>query len=950
MEGVSELNAAYVDAQYQRWKDDPHQVTRDWQWFFAGFDWNALPESPALGVPDQESMLHQLRVAELIHRYRDLGHLLACLDPLAECPTSHPLLDLATVQLSEADLDRLFYTDLPLTDTGRPTLDTGRLTPDTGRPTPGTRLPSQDTPLNSPGIADEAAEQPRVQQERATLRDILTLLKETYCHSVGVEYMHLQDPAERRWLQERMESTRNRTIPSPPQQLRILQKLTEASLFEQFLHSKYLGQKRFSLEGAESVLVLLDAVIDTAATHGCREIILGMAHRGRLNVQVNLLGKPLEAVFCEFEDSYDPDSLVGAGDVKYHKGYLGRVQTASDQEVLILLCDNPSHLESVNPVVEGVARARQDAHGEDSRSRVLPVLIHGDSAFAGQGVVAETLNFSQLEGYGTGGTIHIIINNQIGFTTLPQDARSTRYSTDVAKMLMIPIFHVHAEDPEAVAHVARLAGQYRRAFGKDVAIDLIGYRRYGHNEGDEPYYTQPRMVDRIRDRPLVYQLYADTLTAAGMIPVARLHGIRTEIMEKLDRAHRAAHERTCILPPAHDLEQWRGMSGEYSDEAVGTGVDDATITELARRLHQLPDGFSIHGKLQRILQRRMESLVTGQGIDWAGAEAMAFATLLAEGTSIRLSGEDSRRGTFSQRHSVLIDPSTEARFTPLQTVADSQARFQVYDSALSEFAVLGFEYGYSLMIPNALTIWEAQFGDFANGAQVIIDQYLVSGQAKWQRLSGLVVLLPHGFEGQGAEHSSARLERFLLLCAEDNIQVVYPSTPAQYFHVLRRQMRRSFRKPLVIMTPKSLLRHPMAVSQRAELAGGRFLEVIDDPTSPKPERRLLLCSGKIYYDLAAERDHRKIDDVALVRIEQLYPVPRRQLQEVLTRFDRTQEWWWVQEEPANMGAWPFMRMRWQEISEHPLEYVGRPEAASPATGFHQLHQQEQAAILDRALK
>ncbi len=664
---------------------------------------------------------------------------------------------------------------------------------------------------------------------------------------------------------------------------------------------------------------------------------------------MSLLAKPLEAVFCEFEDSYDPSSLVGAGDVKYHKGYLGQGHTASGRELQILLCDNPSHLESVNPVLEGLARARQDARGEDGRSRVLPVLIHGDSAFAGQGVVAETLNLSQLEGYRTGGTIHMVINNQIGFTTLPQDARSTRYSTDMAKMLMVPIFHVHAEDPEAVAHVAELAFQYRQEFGKDVVIDIIGYRRYGHNEGDEPYYTQPRMYDRIRQRPPVHQLYAEKLLGESLISESDLREIKTGIMGRLDQAFRTAHEKTCILPPVHYFEEWHGITGAYRHEPVATGVDDATIMDLAHQLHQLPEGFVVHSKLQRILDRRLESLVTGQGIDWASAEAMAFATLLAEGTSVRLSGEDSRRGTFSQRHSVLVDPNAETHFIPLQTVARSPARFQVFDSMLSEFAVLGFEYGYSLATPHGLTIWEAQFGDFANGAQVIIDQYLVSGQAKWQRLSGLVLLLPHGFEGQGAEHSSARLERFLLLCAEDNIQVVYPSTPAQYFHLLRRQVKRIFRKPLIVMAPKSLLRHPMAVSQRAELATGHFQEVIDDRSLSVPPRRLLLCSGKIYFDLVAERSRRNLDDIAIVRVEQLYPVPHQQLRVVLGRYAQTEEWWWVQEEPANMGAWQFMQMRMGEIMDHPLGYVGRPEAASPATGFHQLHQQEQAAILDRAL-
>ncbi len=903
MDGASDLNAAYLDTQYQRWKNDPQQVSRDWQWFFTGFEWGALPESATLGACDREQVLRQARVAELVYRYRDLGHLLACLDPLSACPTSHPLLDLAAFQLTEDDLDRSFYTDLPSLQARFQVQDANTEIPDDSHQSPDTRSQTQEE-LAFPS-------------RQSTLREILEILKETYCHSVGVEYMHLQDPLERRWLQERMELVRNRATLDSQAKIHILRELTAATLFEQFLHTKYVGQKRFSLEGAEGVIAFLDTLIDAAGTQGCREVILGMAHRGRLNVQVHLLGKPYEAVFCDFEDSYDPDSLVGAGDVKYHKGYLGQVRTLSGHDIRIFLSDNPSHLESVNPVVEGLTRARQDLHGEHGPRQVLPVLIHGDSAFAGQGVVAETLNLSQLDGYRTGGTIHIVINNQIGFTTLPEDARSTRYCTDVAKMLMVPIFHVHAEDPEALVHVARLAHHYRQEFGKDVVIDVIGYRRYGHNEGDEPYYTQPQMYERIHERPPVFQLYARKLLADGLISETELQNIRTTVTERLDQAFQAVHDKTCILPPLRYFDESAGDFGELGQQPVSTGVDDTTLLELARELHRLPEGFTVQSKLLRILERRLESLVTGHGIDWAGAETMAFATLLAEGTSVRLSGEDSRRGTFSQRHSVLVDPHTGANFTPLQAVARPPARFQVHDTMLSEFAVLGFEYGYSLADPHGLTIWEAQFGDFANGAQVIIDQYLASGQTKWQRLSGLVVLLPHGFEGQGAEHSSARLERFLLLCAEDNIQVTYPSTPAQYFHLLRRQVQQPLRKPLVVMAPKSLLRHPLAVSQRVELATGLFQEVLDDPAPSPAPRRVLLCSGKIYYDLIAERARRHLEDVAIVRIEQFYPFPRNQLAAVWDRYTSTDEWWWVQEEPANMGAWQFIQTRMQEIASPP---------------------------------
>jgi 2-oxoglutarate dehydrogenase E1 component len=894
-------NADYIDAQYQRWKSDPHQVSRDWQWFFSGFEWGAFPDSEALGICDREQVLRQARVAELIHRYRDLGHLLACLDPLSACPTGHPLLDLAAFELSEADLDRTFYTD----------------------------------------IASLSGQ--------ATLGTILRALRETYCRSVGIEYMHLQDPGERRWLQERMEPTRNQPALDPETKIHMLGKLSEATLFEHFLHTKYIGQKRFSLEGAEACIGLLDAVAEQAASDGCREIVLGMAHRGRLNVQVHILGKAYEEIFCEFEDSYDPHSLAGAGDVKYHRGYLGRVRTRSGNEVRMLLSDNPSHLEAVDPVVEGLARARQDLLGQAPEHAVLPVLIHGDAAFSGQGVVAETLNLSQLEGYRTGGTIHIVINNQIGFTTLPQDARSTRYSTDIAKMLMVPIFHVHAEDPEALIQVARLAHQYRREFGKDVVIDAIGYRRYGHNEGDEPYYTQPLMYERIRERPPLHEIYAARLLAEKVVSDDQIQRLLSEITAKLERSFRAAKDKTCTLPPVSYFEEWTGISGEYRDEPVATGVDQETMVAFARRLHELPEGFAIHPKLQRILERRHETLVTGQGIDWSGAEMMALATLLAEGTPVRLSGEDTRRGTFSHRHSVLVDPHSERHYTPLAALASNQAPFYVYDSMLSEYAVLGFEYGYSLATPHGLTLWEAQFGDFANGAQVIIDQFIVSGETKWQRLSGLVLLLPHGFEGQGAEHSSARLERFLQLCADDNIQVAYPSTPAQYFHLLRRQVRRPFRKPLVVLAPKSLLRHPQAVSSLEDLAVGHFREVMDDPVPPPAPSRVLLCTGKIYYDLAAERSRRQREDVAIVRIEQLYPFPQQQLAGVLERYAGAGEWFWVQEEPENMGAWQFIQARFPGMIARPLAYVGRAAAASPATGFHQLHQREQAAVLEQAL-
>ena len=895
-------NADYIDAQFQLWKSDPGKVSRDWQIFFEGFSLAGLPGRETIGVCDRNELLLQSRVAELIYRYRDLGHLLACLDPLVACPMDHPLLNLAAFHLTEQDLNRKFYTD---------------------------------------HLAGDG---------QATLRDILQALRDTYCHSIGVEYMHIQDPGERRWLQERMEPARNRPQLDRGDQLRILTKLFQSSLFEQFLHTKYLGQKRFSLEGAEAVIVLLDTLLQRAGEQGCEEIILGMAHRGRLNVLANFLGKPFDAVFCEFEDNYDAESLVGGGDVKYHKGYVAEVQTVSQRVLRVLLACNPSHLESVNPVVEGIARARQDQLESDSQRRVLPLLIHGDAAFPGQGVVFETLNLSQLEGYRTGGTVHIVINNQIGFTTLPEDARSTRYSTDVAKMLMVPIFHVHGEDPEALVHIIRLACDYRLEFARDVVVDVVCYRRHGHNEGDEPYYTQPQMYERIRERPPASRIYASRLLSEALVTEDDLKRMDEEIQQCLETAHQAAREKACRLPAAPFYANHREgcEASSIGHEHEETGVAEELLISLVRNLHRYPEGFSLHPKLQRIFDRRLETVEKGSGIDWGSAEMLAFASLLAEGIPLRLSGEDSRRGTFSHRHSVLVDAKTGAHYTPLEHLDAGQGRFSVYDSALSENAVLGFEYGYSLMETRGLTIWEAQFGDFANGAQVVIDEYIVGGESKWQLRSGLVLLLPHGYEGQGPDHSSARSERFLQLCAEDNIQVCNPSTPAQYFHLLRRQARCQSRKPLVILTPKSLLRHPLAVSRLDEIASGHFQEALDDPSAGNSVRRLLLCSGKIYYDLHERRRDLKTSDVAIIRLEQLYPFPAERLREILSISAQAREWFWVQEEPKNMGAWSFVQPHLQPLIGGELGYVGRPAAASPATGYLKLHKEQQAALVQQA--
>jgi 2-oxoglutarate dehydrogenase E1 component len=855
----------------------------------------------AEAVYDEKEILKQSRVETLIRRYREIGHLLACLDPLSACPMDHPLLNLSAFDLTPEDLDAKFY---------------------------------------AKGL---------VENNRASLKDIINTLKEIYCRSMGVEFMHLQDPQERKWLQDRMESVRNRPDLKSDDKLRIMEKLYQATLFEQFLHKKYLGQTRFSLEGAEAVIPMLDVLADRAVSQGCREIILGMAHRGRLNIQTNILNKSYEEIFSEFESCYNPDEVFGAGDVKYHNGYLADINARRGDPLRFFLVNNPSHLESVNPVVQGFVRARQDILGDDKKNAILPLLIHGDAAFAGQGVVTETLNMSQLTGYKTGGTIHLVINNQIGYTTLPEHARSTRYATDVAKMLMIPIFHVHGEDPEAVVHAVRLAVDYRNTFNKDVVIDVICFRRYGHNEGDEPYFTQPQMYDRIRSRPSLNTVYARKLIEQGLARKEDVDVLEENINQELEDALETVRSSACIFPQSRFYEDWKDFHGNYTHDPVNTGAPKKKLVALARKLNMFPADFTANPKLARQLKNRLDSVENGKGIDWANAEALAFASLLAEGNPIRLSGQDSARGTFSQRHSILIDTKTGDEFTPLNALDDARAPFYVYNSLLSEVGVLGFEYGYSMAQPQGLVIWEAQFGDFANNAQPVIDLYIASGQSKWQRLSGLVLLLPHGWEGLGPEHSSARLERFLQLCAQENIQVCNLTTPAQYFHLLRRQAKAEFRKPLIIMTPKSLLRHPLAVSDLKDMTSGEFREVLDDPDPITSAHCILFCSGKIYYELLQKRRELKKTDIAVVRIEQFYPFPENQIKTIIQKYKKARRFVWVQEEPENMGAWIFMHSRLENIIGKPVEYVGRNAAASPATGFPNIYRKEQAAVTDTAL-
>ncbi|MCF8036668.1 MAG: 2-oxoglutarate dehydrogenase E1 component [Desulfobacteraceae bacterium] len=904
------LSPRYMEAMYERWKSDPDAVDRDWQFFFQGFELGRSempkPSESECEPCDAESVRKQSRVEALVYRYRDIGHLLSCLDPLAACPTDHPLLNPGAFGLTDDDMNRRFY---------------------------------------APGLPENL-------DSRITLRELVDHLRQTYCGSVGVEYMHLQDPDERRWLREKMESTRNRPEISRDEKLRILRKLTEAAGFEQFIHRKYLGQKRFSAEGADVMIPMMDALfVHSAEIHGCREIMLGMTHRGRLNVQTNLLDKPYEAVIREFEDQHNPEAQVGAGDVKYHQGFRGSITTPGGRPLDVIMADNPSHLESVNPVVEGMARARLDALEPKTTRQVFPLLLHGDAAFSGQGITAETLNMSQLDGYFTGGTLHIVINNQIGYTALPEDLRSTRYPTDMAKSLMIPIFHVHGENPEAAVHTVKLACDYRMAYGKDVVIDLVCYRRYGHNEGDEPYFTQPQMYERIKDRPPPDQLYADRLKEEALIDDEAIKNMRGQSR----RCIQAAYDQATQEPPQQEGAE-AGPEDKKSEpqplkETIQADirVDADLLKNMAGKLNSVPDGFQLHRKLEKLMEKRLDAVKNGKNIDWANAETLAFAVIASQGIPVRLAGQDSQRGTFSQRHSVWVDTATSRPYVPLNHVAEDQAGFECINSLLSEAGALGFEYGYSLIRPDALTLWEAQFGDFVNNAQAIIDLYIASGEAKWGCQSGLVLLLPHGYEGQGPEHSSARIERFLQLAAEENFFVCNPSTPAQYYHLLLGQAAGKIRKPLVIFTPKSLLRHTEAVSALDDLAAGDFSQVLADPEAPGKPERVVFVSGKLAYELFAARRAGAKKNAAIIRLEQLHPFPAKSLQSVIAMYKDCRDRVWAQEEPANMGAWNYIRPLFQKHFSCALSYIGRDAAASTATGYHHVHKQQQQELIDRVL-
>ena len=921
----SDANAAFVEALYEQYLRDPSQLDPSWRGYFARLAPQRAGEQPhgpviaavaaraqsSPAVPggyasDSLDTEKQAAVSRLIQIYSNRGHLVARIDPLGLLQRPRPrVLDLDYAGLGEADLDSEFFT---------------------------------------------AARTPWI-PKRATLREILARLETVYCGHIGAEFAHVSNTDERLWLQDEFQVGRMQHRFSPDERRNLLWQLTAAEGLERYLHTKYVGQKRFSLEGGDALIALLNDLIQQGGTLGIEEFVLGMAHRGRLNVLVNVLGKSPAQLFSEFEGKYDDNHLQGSGDVKYHKGFSADLRTR-DGNVHVALAFNPSHLEIVDPVVEGSVRARQERRNDAQGDKVVPVLMHGDAAFAGQGVVMETLQLSQVRGYRTGGTIHIVINNQVGFTTSdPRDSRSTTYCSDVAKMLEAPILHVNADDPEAVVFASRLGMRYRQQFHKDFVIDLVCYRRLGHNEADEPAATQPTMYRAIRQHPTARRIYADLLAAEGVIASADADRMIERYRSALDSGQLEGSAALGMIGNQHTVDWTRFSQVDWS-ERPRTGVSPERLAALARRLTQMPAGLELHPRVAQVMSNRARMMTGELPMDWGAAETLAYASLLEEGCAVRISGQDAGRGTFFHRHAVLHDQATGRRYVPLQHVRDGQPRFNVIDSVLSEEAVLGFEYGYSTTSPETLVIWEAQFGDFVNGAQVVIDQFISSGEAKWGRLCGLTLFLPHGYEGQGPEHSSARLERFLQLCAENNMSVCVPSTPAQMFHMLRRQILRSFRKPLIVMTPKSLLRHELAVSSLGELSHNGFANIIDETDTIEPEqtRRVVFCSGKVYYDLLKARRQASLNEVAIVRIEQLYPFPVEEYQAVLARYGRASELVWCQEEPQNQGAWFQIRHRLQDLAGgRNVYYAGRGAAAAPATGLIKQHEAEQRRLVETAL-
>ena len=896
---LSNSSGSFIDDLYLRYKQDPQSIEKSWQRFFEGFEFACQRfEIDSGSLRDKEAA-----VMKLINAYRDRGHLVAQINPVKERELYKADLNLEHFRLSEEDWDLEF--------------EVGR----------------------------------QIRIGRAKLRDIVAHLNATYCASIGAEYRYIPDSRIRMWLHEQMESTANKTEFSIEEKKRILNKLAQAVGFENFLHIKYAGQKRFSLEGTEAFVPALDELFETGADLGVKEFVIGMAHRGRLNVLVNLFGKSYENMFSEFEGSFLPDHVHGDGDVKYHQGHSADIITDHGHHLHLTLKANPSHLEAVDPIVEGSVWAKGMKMFDGDFSKIVPILVHGDAAIAGQGIVYEVANLSRLEGYSTGGTIHIVINNQVGFTANDRETRSSLYCTDIAKMIESPVFHVNADDVEAVVHVTRMAIKLRQEFAIDVFIDIVGYRRYGHNEADDPRFTQPILYNTIASHPSVLNLYIKQLIQESVISQEHAEKVTRDFRNILQKSLKSARAKKPKIEVNFLGRQWAGIhpaTQEDFEESPETGVAIDQLEKIAKALCNVPDEFTVYPKMKKLITQRRNLVFNDKVVDWGVAELMAFGSILIENIPVRLSGQDSRRGTFSHRHSVLIDASTEKPYIPLNHIQSSQERFYVYNSHLSEYGVLGFEYGFSLAMPQALTIWEAQFGDFANGAQIIIDQFISSSESKWQRMSGIVLFLPHGFEGQGPEHSSARLARFLELCAENNMIVVNPTTPANFFHLLRRQVKVLYRKPLVVMTPKSLLRHPLVKSTLSELAHGRFREIIDDPDVESPDKinRVLLCTGKIYYQLLEKKIEVGADDTAIIRFEQLYPISYRQDQHLLNKYELAREWVWIQEEPVNMGPWNFMRMRLKAIPN--LKVMSRPEYASPASGSLKIHKEKQNELVNAA--
>lgn len=904
---LSNADSAYIDSLYQSYKEDPDSVDFGWQKFFEGFDFGQQSENINTGnisansTPDHA--LKEIKILNMINGFRTRGHLFTKTNPVRERRKYFPGKELETFELSKDDLDTVFNAGIEV------------------------------------GLGP------------AKLRDIYQLLEDTYCQSIGMEYRYMRNPIKFKWFEERIETSRNKPNFSTEKKKRILLKLNQAVVFENFLGTKFLGQKRFSLEGAEALIPALDSVIEKGAELGIEEFVLGMAHRGRLNVLTNIMGKTYKDIFSEFDGKYNKDLPFG-GDVKYHMGFSTDVETSNNSKVHLSLCPNPSHLETVDAIVEGITRSKMDMKYEGDYKRIAPILIHGDASVAGQGIVYEVLQMAKLDAYKTGGTIHLVINNQVGFTTNFKDARSSTYCTDIAKVTLSPVFHVNGDDVEALVYAINMAVEYRQRFHNDVFIDILCYRRFGHNESDEPRFTQPLLYKTIEKHPNPREIYIEKLKASGALDANLAKQMDKEFRALLqERLNESKEDSGAPSNPVFSGAWNKVRFSKEEDFATSpdTSVKKETFLEIASKITDLPADKKFLSKVDRLFKDRKKMVEETHIFDWAMGELMAYATLVNEGSRVRISGQDVERGTFSHRHAVVKVEDSEEEYTPLTHVSENQAPFEIFNSHLSEYGVLGFEYGYAMANPYALTIWEAQFGDFFNGAQIVIDQYISAAETKWQRANGLVMLLPHGYEGQGPEHSSARVERFLELCAEYNMQVLNCTTPAQLFHALRRQLKRDIRKPLIVFTPKSLLRYPKCVSPLEDFTKEKFKEVIDDEQAKAKEvKRVLLCTGKIYYDLIEEKEKLNRKDIAIVRLEQMYPTPFAQLEKIREKYHKA-EFIWIQEEPENMGAWPFICRTFRK-SEFNFDVISRKPSSSPATGFAKQHLAEQSAIVAKAFE